>query len=124
MPELQQRHPGVSYKLDGESDEADTMLSSLFWGFGVSLFGIYALLAIPLKSYLQPLIIMGVIPFGIIGAFAGHMIVGIPFDMFSFAPAKGRGRIPWVPIGRDGGQMLKRPVLLRELTEVRSPFYD
>lgn len=84
MPGLQQRYPGVSYKLDGESDEADTMLSSLFWGFGVSLFGIYALLAIPLKSYLQPLIIMGVIPFGIIGAFVGHMFVGIPFDMFSF----------------------------------------
>lgn len=84
MPELLQRYPGITYKLDGESDESNTMLSSLFWGFGVSLFGIYALLAIPLKSYLQPLIIMGVIPFGIIGAFVGHMLVGIPFDMFSF----------------------------------------
>lgn len=84
MPGLQQRYPGISYKLDGESEESTKMLSSLFLGFGVSLFGIYALLAVPLKSYMQPLIIMGVIPFGIIGAFIGHMIVGIPFDMFSF----------------------------------------
>ena len=84
MPELLQRYPGVSYKLDGESEEANKMLNSLFLGFAISLLGIYALLAIPLKSYLQPLIIMGVIPFGIIGAFIGHIVVGIPFDMFSF----------------------------------------
>lgn len=58
------------------------------------------------------------------GSFTKGFYISIPFDMFSFAPAKGRGRIPWVPIGRDGGQMLKRPVALRDLTEVRSPFYD
>ncbi len=84
MPDLKQRYPGVDYKLDGESEESDKMFDSLFFGFGISLFGIYALLAIPLKSYLQPLIIMGVIPFGVIGALIGHMLLGIPFDMFSF----------------------------------------
>ena len=49
----------------------------------LALFGIYALMAIPLKSYLQPLIIMGVIPFGMIGALIGHIIVGIPFSALS-----------------------------------------
>ena len=58
------------------------------------------------------------------GSFTKGFYISIPFDMFSFAPAKGRGHIPWIPIGRDGGQMLKRPVALRDLTEVRSPFYD
>ncbi|WP_185969148.1 YjbH domain-containing protein [Aliiglaciecola sp. M165] len=58
------------------------------------------------------------------GSFTKGFYISIPFDLFTFTPAKGRGRIPWVPIGRDGGQMLQRPVKLRSLTEVRSPFYD
>ena len=49
----------------------------------LALFGIYALMAIPLKSYTQPLIIMGVIPFGMIGALIGHILVGIPFSALS-----------------------------------------
>ncbi len=52
-------------------------------GFALALFGIYALLAIPTRSYLQPLIIMGVIPFGIIGAIVGHWITGYPLSMMS-----------------------------------------
>ncbi|MFA3791187.1 YjbH domain-containing protein [Aliiglaciecola sp. SL4] len=58
------------------------------------------------------------------GSFTKGFYISIPFDLFSLAPAKGRGKIPWVPIGRDGGQMLQRPVQLRSLTEVRAPFYD
>ncbi|MDO6692979.1 YjbH domain-containing protein [Aliiglaciecola sp. 3_MG-2023] len=58
------------------------------------------------------------------GSFTKGFYISIPFDLFSLAPAKGRGKIPWVPIGRDGGQMLQRPVELRSLTEVRAPFYD
>lgn len=84
LPGLLADYPGVSYALDGESEESTKLFMSLFTGFAVALFGIYALLAIPLKSYLQPLIIMGVIPFGIIGAMVGHMVVGIAFDMMSF----------------------------------------
>ena len=49
----------------------------------MALFGIYALLAIPTRSYLQPLIIMGVIPFGVIGAIVGHWLTGYPISMMS-----------------------------------------
>ncbi|MBL4826801.1 MAG: efflux RND transporter permease subunit [Spongiibacteraceae bacterium] len=84
MPQLMQRYPGINYKLDGESEETVKMFNSLFLGFALALFGIYGLLAIPLKSYSQPLIIMGVIPFGIIGAIVGHIIIDIPFNMMSF----------------------------------------
>ncbi|MGK0500522.1 MAG: multidrug efflux pump subunit AcrB [Oceanicoccus sp.] len=84
FPDLINRYPGISYSLDGESEESAKLFSSLFTGFAVALLGIYALLAIPLKSYLQPLIIMGVIPFGVIGAIVGHIIIDIPFDMMSF----------------------------------------
>lgn len=58
------------------------------------------------------------------GSFTKGFYISIPFDMFSFAPAKGRGRIPWIPINRDGGQMLSRPVKLSDMTELRSPFTD
>jgi multidrug efflux pump subunit AcrB len=50
----------------------------------LAVFLIYALMAIPLKSYAQPLIIMSVIPFGTIGALAGHLILGIPVSMTSY----------------------------------------
>jgi multidrug efflux pump subunit AcrB len=53
------------------------------YAFMVGLFGIYALMAIPLKSYLQPLIIMSVIPFGIIGAVVGHMVLGLAVSTLS-----------------------------------------
>lgn len=84
LPDAMARYPGLSYRLDGESEESAKLFKSLFSGFALALFGIYALLAIPLKSYLQPLIIMGVIPFGIVGAMVGHIVIGIPFDMMSF----------------------------------------
>ncbi|MGI9286260.1 MAG: efflux RND transporter permease subunit, partial [Pseudomonadales bacterium] len=83
MPELLARYPGVSYALDEGAKEEITMLKSLGWGLLFSLFGIYALLAISLRSYLQPIIIMGVIPFGFIGAVVGHMVLDMPISNLS-----------------------------------------
>ena len=65
------------------ADEETKVAISMAIGFTLSLFGIYALLAIPTKSYLQPLIIMGVIPFGIIGAIVGHWMTGYTMSMMS-----------------------------------------
>lgn len=56
------------------------------------------------------------------GSFSKGFYVSIPFDLFSLKSATGRGRIPWVPISRDGGQMLNKPVNLNGLTEDRAPF--
>ncbi len=67
--------PGIKINLDGEAAEEADASASLLKGFILSLMLIYALLAIPLKSYMQPLVIMSVIPFGIIGAIFGHWIV-------------------------------------------------
>jgi hypothetical protein len=57
------------------------------------------------------------------GSFTKGFYLSIPFDLFSLKPAKGRGRLPWIPIARDGGQALVRPISLYSITEVRSPFY-
>ncbi len=83
LPQLLDRHPSVRTDLGGASLEEQRMQR----GFGIalltSMFLIYALLAIPLKSYAQPLLIMSVIPFGMIGAAIGHIITGQAFSMFS-----------------------------------------
>jgi len=84
FPELQSRYPSVSYLEDGGTAEQSSIIQDMIRGMIFAIFGIYALLAIPLKSYTQPIMIMGVIPFGIVGAILGHLIVGIPVNFLSF----------------------------------------
>ena len=83
LPGILDRHPGVSYSLAGESEERSRSLGSLGTTTLLALLVIYALLAIPLQSYMQPLIIMSVIPFGAVGAIIGHLILGMPLVFFS-----------------------------------------
>jgi len=83
MPELLSRHPGVKFGLEGASEEQTQFLMDLGIAFIAALFLIYALIAIPLHSYSQPLIIMSVIPFGLIGAVVGHVMMGMAISMFS-----------------------------------------
>nr|WP_083271601.1 YjbH domain-containing protein [Alteromonas lipolytica] len=58
------------------------------------------------------------------GSFTKGFYISIPIDLFLLKPAKGRGQFPWIPIARDGGQMLNRPSQLIGTTEIRSPFLD
>lgn len=58
------------------------------------------------------------------GSFTKGFYISVPLDIFTLKPAKGRGTYPWIPISRDGGQMLKRPVRLIDYTGLRSSFYD
>ena len=83
LPQLMKKYPGLKYRVAGVAEEQTKMARSMLIGFTLALFAIYALLAVPTKSYLQPLIIMGVIPFGIIGAIVGHWITGFPLSMMS-----------------------------------------
>ncbi|MEM1246077.1 MAG: efflux RND transporter permease subunit [Acidobacteriota bacterium] len=83
MPGILQAHPGVTYELDGEQRERARSISGLIQGFGLALVAIYGVLAIPLRSYKQPLVIMSAIPFGAIGATIGHMIMGWDLIFFS-----------------------------------------
>ena len=80
---LVSRYPGMSYKLGGEQEEQNQSLGSLFYGFFGLLFGVYCLLAIPFKSYVKPLVVMSIIPFGIIGSIAGHWLMGMNLTILS-----------------------------------------
>ena len=81
--QLKTLYPSVRMELGGASLEEQELFVRMIYTASLALFAIYALMAIPLKSYIQPLIIMGVIPFGMIGALLGHIIVGIPFSALS-----------------------------------------
>ena len=83
LPEILAGHPNVRYRLAGATRSQQELLRDLLWGTALALFLIYSLLAIPLKSYLQPLLIMSVIPFGTIGAVFGHWVLGIPVSLLS-----------------------------------------
>ncbi|MFC3031910.1 efflux RND transporter permease subunit [Pseudoalteromonas fenneropenaei] len=83
LSDLTAQYPGVSYSLEGEAKEQRQSFGSLEIGLLFTLFAIYALLAIPFKSYGQPLVVMSVIPFGAIGAIAGHLIMGMDLTMMS-----------------------------------------
>jgi multidrug efflux pump subunit AcrB len=83
IPQLLTRYSGVKFGLGGASQEEQTLMQRMILGFVASLFLIYGLLAVPLKSYVQPLVIMTVIPFGFIGALVGHIIFGVSISMLS-----------------------------------------
>lgn len=83
LPDILSHHPGVSYRVTGATRDQEKMMVDLLYGTGLALFLIYALMAIPLKSYVQPLMIMSVIPFGTIGAAVGHLVLGMPFSLLS-----------------------------------------
>ena len=83
IPEMKDRFPQLEFDLEGSSSETVKLVQELTNASIAALFLIYILIAIPLKSYLQPLIIMSVIPFGLIGAVIGHIVLNEAISMFS-----------------------------------------
>jgi len=83
VPEILEQYPSVSFSLDGAAEKQGSSMASIGNAALFSLFMIYALIAIPLRSYLKPILIMSVVPFGIIGAVLGHILLGKALSMMS-----------------------------------------
>lgn len=83
LDDLIVQYPGVSYSLEGEAEEQRESFGSLAWALLFVFFIIYALLAIPFKSYIQPIIVMSIIPFGMIGSVVGHWVMGMELTIMS-----------------------------------------
>ena len=83
ITELLKDYPGVAWSFEGEAREQADIFKSLAQMTLIAMFIIYGLLAVPLKSYLQPFIVMVVIPFGLIGAILGHMLLGQAMSILS-----------------------------------------
>ncbi len=76
--------PNLTYIFGGEQQQQLKSLGALYRGFAIALLLIFALLAIPLRSYTKPFIIMAIIPFGFIGVILGHGILGLALSAVSF----------------------------------------
>jgi multidrug efflux pump subunit AcrB len=83
VQQLVNQYPGVTWKMEGEAREQRESFSSLAVGLLMVFFAIYLLLAIPFKSYIQPIIVMSVIPFSMIGAVMGHWLMGMELTIMS-----------------------------------------
>ena len=83
LPELASKFPGLSYDYSGRQADRKESIGNLLIGFLFALGGIYFLLAIPFRSYIQPIIVMVAIPFGMIGAVFGHMLMGYHLSLMS-----------------------------------------
>lgn len=83
LPAILDKYPSVSYSLEGQQREQQETMAGLFDGYLIALLLIYILLAIPFKSYSQPIIVMSAIPFGIVGAIWGHVIMGMDLTILS-----------------------------------------
>jgi multidrug efflux pump subunit AcrB len=83
LPDIVRDHPGLTFRYEGRQEEMRKSTRSLFAGFVVALAVIYFLLAIPFRSYLQPLVVMVAIPFGVVGAVLGHLLMGYALSLMS-----------------------------------------
>jgi multidrug efflux pump subunit AcrB len=83
LPVLQQKYPGLTYGFEGRQADRRESMQSLLTGLLMALAVIYAMLAVPFNSFVQPMIIMMSIPFGIVGAVTGHLIMGYSLSIMS-----------------------------------------
>ena len=83
LPGLMARHPGITYSFEGQEADFAESMEGLGQGFGVILFVMFGMLAIPLKSYWKPLIILSAVPFGMVGAIWGHALLGMEVSFMS-----------------------------------------
>ncbi len=83
LPQLKQDHPGLTYSFEGRQASMREAVESFFVSVSLSLVVIFALLAVPFRSYIQPAIVMSAIPFGVVGAILGHLLMGYNLSMIS-----------------------------------------
>jgi len=136
LPSIQREISGATFTFGGQQRQQRKAQSSLIIGFLLALFVIYSLLAIPFRSYLQPLVIMSTIPFGWIGALLGHLLLDISLGLLSIYGIVGLSGVivndalvmldfaneeraegrDWPDALVRAGQMRFRPILLTSLT--------
>ncbi len=138
MPEMLAEYPAVSVRWEGQAEQTRESLDSMKRGFAVAVLAMFLLLTFEFKSYFQPLLILMIVPFGVIGAIAGHALLGMPLTMFSmfglvalsgivvndsivlvdFINSRMRDGLPIDEALMDAGSRRFRPVLLTTVTTV------
>ena len=138
MPELLRKFPDIKVRWEGQQEQTNESIGSLLIGTVVALLVMFFLLTLEFRSYLQPLLIFIIIPFGMIGAIFGHAIMNLPITLFSFFGLvaltgvvvndsivfidfindRVRRGVPIEEAILDAGRRRFRPVLLTSITTV------
>jgi multidrug efflux pump subunit AcrB len=136
LPKFRDEYPGLSFSLEGEQRQQVETMASLGDGFKLALIVIFGILAMAFRSYVQPLIIMLVIPFGLVGALIGHVLMGYDLSLMSMmgvvalagvvvndslilivtANEYRKAGATWMEALIQGGARRFRPILLTSLT--------
>ena len=138
MPDLLKRYPSLRVRWEGQQEQDTESVRSLGIGLGIALIAMYVLLTMEFTSYGQPMVVMTIIPFGIVGAVIGHWVMGIPLTLFStlglvaltgivvndsivlvdFINSAVRGGMPLNQAVLEAGARRFRPVMLTSLTTI------
>lgn len=142
MPLLAEQYPSLRVLWEGQQEQTNESMSSMAYGFIAVMICMYLLFTIEFKSYLQPLLVLSIIPFGACGAIFGHVIQGLPFTLFSiyglvalsgivvndsivlidFINRRIADGLPLEDAIIDAGRRRCRPVLLTSLTTIGGMF--
>ena len=138
MPDLLKKYPSLRVRWEGQQEQDTESVRSLGIGLGIALIAMYVLLTMEFTSYGQPMVVMTIIPFGIVGAVIGHWVMGIPLTLFStlglvaltgivvndsivlvdFINSAVRGGMPLNQAVLEAGARRFRPVMLTSLTTI------
>ena len=138
LDQLLKEHPHVRIRWEGQAEQTQESMSSLFVGLAVALVAMFVVLTIEFRSYFQPLMIMAIIPFAVIGAIAGHFLFLMPISLFSmfglvaltgvvvndsivlidFVNHRLKDGVPLREAILDAGRRRLRPVLLTSMTTI------
>ncbi len=138
VPDLLREFPQLRVRWEGQREDSNESMSSLFVGFLLAVFGMYCLLTLEFRSYFQPFMILTIIPFGFMGAIWGHAILRLPLTIFSmfglvaltgvvvndsivlvdFINHRVRDGVPLRTALLEAGRRRFRPVLLTSVTTV------
>ena len=138
MPKLLEKYPSLRVRWEGQQEQDTESVQSLGIGLGIALIAMYVLLTVEFTSYGQPIVVMAVIPFGIVGAIIGHWFLGLPLTLFSilglvaltgvvvndsivlvdFINSSVRSGVPLHQAVVEAGQRRFRPVMLTSLTTI------
>ncbi len=83
MPELFNKYPALTVRWEGQQEQSVESVQSLAIGLAIALVAMFVLLTLQFTSYYQPLLILAIIPFGLLGAIWGHALLGLPLTLFS-----------------------------------------
>jgi hydrophobic/amphiphilic exporter-1 (mainly G- bacteria), HAE1 family len=138
VPDLKSQYPHVAMRWEGQREQSRESVGSLMKGFAMAIVGMFVLLVLQFRSYGQPLLILAIIPFGMIGAVWGHALLGLPLTLFSmfglvalagvvvndsivlidFVNTRVRAGVPTRQALLESGERRFRPILLTSLTTI------